>query len=197
MGSWFPSVYDTAMKPLEATRFKHIRKRLVHSAEGRVLEIGSGTGMNFPLYRDVISVDAIEPNSRMTQRAQDRLQQARVPIYLHEVGAEAIPFPDDTFDTVIATLVFCTIPDPETAFAEIHRVSKPGAKILFFEHIRMDSVLLGKTQDVLNPLWEKICDGCQLNRDTLQLIRRSGFLVNRVEGVYGKLFLTIEAENHT
>ncbi|REB05241.1 class I SAM-dependent methyltransferase [Sporosarcina sp. BI001-red] len=195
MGSMFPKVYDVAMKPLEATRFKKVRTGLVGNAEGRVLEIGSGTGINFPYYKNATQVDAIEPNPLMSKRANERLRYARVPIQLHECGAESLPFADDTFDTVVATLVFCTIPDPMKALAEMQRVSKPGAHLLFFEHVRMEPMLLSKTQDFLNPLWEKICDGCQLNRDTLDLVKKSGIEVAKVESYYAKLFLYIKGHN--
>ncbi|WP_432352913.1 class I SAM-dependent methyltransferase [Sporosarcina sp. A2] len=195
MGNWFPKLYDVAMKPLEATRFKKVRTALVEKAAGRVLEIGSGTGINFPYYRNATQVDAIEPNPLMSKRAENRLIQARVPVHIHEVGAESLPFADDTFDTVVSTLVFCTIPDPMKALDEIQRVSKSGATLLFFEHVRMEPTLLSKTQDVLNPLWEKICDGCQLNRDTLEMITTSGIDVIKVESYYAKLFLYIEGRN--
>lgn len=195
MGTWFPKVYDAAMKPLEAISFKKIRMDLVKNAEGQVLEIGSGTGINFPFYKKALQVDAIEPNPSMSKRAEERLRHAKVPIRVHETGAEALPFADNTFDTVVATLVFCTIPEPMTALAEIQRVSKPGARLLFFEHVRMEPILLSKTQDILNPLWEKICDGCQLNRDTLKMIKKSGIEVAKVKAYYAKLFLCIEGTN--
>ncbi len=195
MGTWFPKIYDAAMKPLEASRFKKIRRDLVEKAEGRVLEIGSGTGINFPYYKNARQVDAIEPNPSMSRRADERLRSSRVPIQVHESGAESLPFADDTFDTVVATLVFCTIPEPMKALSEIQRVSKPGARLLFFEHVRMEPALLSKTQDLLNPLWEKICDGCQLNRDTLDLIKKSGIEVAQIEAYYAKLFLYIEGIN--
>ncbi|WOV83627.1 class I SAM-dependent methyltransferase [Sporosarcina jeotgali] len=195
MGTWFPKIYDAAMKPLEASQFKKIRRDLVEKAEGRVLEIGSGTGINFPYYKNALQVDAIEPNPSMSKRSDERLRCAQVPIQIHESGAESLPFADDTFDTVVATLVFCTIPEPLKALAEIQRVSKPGARLLFFEHVRMEPILLSKTQDFLNPLWEKICDGCQLNRDTLDLIKKSGIEVAKIESYYAKLFLYIEGIN--
>lgn len=195
MGSLFPKVYDAAMQPLEATRFKQVRTELVGKAEGRVLEIGSGTGINFPYYKNATHVDAIEPNPSMSKRAGDRLRNARVHIQVHEIGAESLPFDNNTFDTVVATLVFCTIPDPIKALAEIQRVSKPGAVLLFFEHVRMEPFLLSKSQDILNPLWEKLCDGCQLNRETLTLIKDSGIEVTKVKAYYAKLFLYIEGLN--
>lgn len=195
MGSWFPKLYDVAMKPLEATRFKKVRKSLVRTAEGEVLEIGSGTGVNFPYYQCVQHVSAVEPNPLMTERGKRRLKQAKVPITVFEYTAESLPFEDNTFDTVIATLVFCTIPDPERAMMEIQRVSKPGAKILFFEHVHMEQPLLRKIQDLLNPLWYKVCDGCHLNRDTLSTIQQVGIEVTTVEAYYKKLFLSINGVN--
>lgn len=152
MGKWFPTIYDMAMSPLEKTKFKKIRKKLVNQASGRVLEIGSVTGVNFPHYQNATQVDAIEPNPLMKERA-------RILIQIYQVKAEKLPFADNTFDSVVATLVFCTIPEPIKAVQEIQRVSKPNAKILFFEHVRLDQAFLGKTQDILTPLWKKACDG--------------------------------------
>ncbi|MDV6377466.1 class I SAM-dependent methyltransferase [Sporosarcina sp. GW1-11] len=195
MNSLFPKLYDLAMKPLEATRFKKVRTDLVQTATGNVLEIGSGTGINFPYYRDADQVVAVEPNPSMSKRAVHRGKNASVRIIVHEASAESLPFDDNTFDTVIATLVFCTIPDPYKALQEIQRVSKVNARILFFEHVRMEQQLLGKTQDFLNPIWQMICDGCQLNRDTLNMITYSGIEITKIESLYAKLFLTIECLN--
>ena len=195
MESLFPKMYDIAMKPLEATRFKKVRSDLIRNAEGKVLEIGSGTGINFPYYKKAEHVVAIEPNPRMSRLAVKRGRNAHVPITLYEANAEKLPFADDAFDTVIATLVFCTIPNPLVALKEIQRVSKPGAEILFFEHVRMEQPALAKAQDLLSPFWEKIGDGCQLNRDTLSLISSSGIHVESVESLYSGLFLSIKCKN--
>jgi len=195
MGKWFPKLYDLAMKPMEATRFKKIRMKLVQNLEGRVLEIGSGTGINFAYYEKAKKVDAVEPNLLMNARASKRIKNASVPIELYEASAENLPFADNTFDTVVATLVFCTIPDPIKALKEIQRVSKENAKLLFFEHIRMEQPLLAKAQDILTPTWSRFCDGCQLNRETLLLIKQSGIAIKDVEGYYARLFLNIEGVN--
>jgi ubiquinone/menaquinone biosynthesis C-methylase UbiE len=154
MGKLFSKAYDKAMAPLEQTRFKKIRTSLVGKASGRVLEIGSGTGVNFPYYRIAEQVEAIEPNSLMAKQAANRIRAAKVPINVHLATAENLPFSNDAFDTVVATLVFCTIPDPGKALQEIRRVSRPGAKFLLFEHVRMEQELLGKTQDLLTPVWK-------------------------------------------
>ncbi|WP_449355698.1 class I SAM-dependent methyltransferase [Virgibacillus natechei] len=195
MGKWFPSIYDLLMRPLEQTKFKKIRKTLVSQAVGRVLEIGSGTGVNFPHYLDVTRVDAIEPNPLMKERALKRTERARISIQTYLVKAEKLPFADNTFDSVVATLVFCTIPEPMKALQEIQRVSKPNAKILFFEHVRLDQAFLRKTQDILTPLWKKICYGCHLNRDTLELIKQSNLSVLKVDSYFNGIFLSIKCLN--
>lgn len=195
MESVFPKLYDLAMKPLEKTRFKKVRSDLIRNATGKVLEIGSGTGINFPYYEQAESVAAIEPNPQMSRLAVRRGRSAHVPITLYEASAEELPFEDNTFDTVIATLVFCTIPNPAAALKEIQRVSKNDAKILFFEHVRMEQPALANLQHLLNPLWEKIADGCQLDRDTLSLISRSGIHINSVQTLYSGLFLSINCKN--
>ncbi|PID00868.1 MULTISPECIES: class I SAM-dependent methyltransferase [unclassified Sporosarcina] len=195
MVSVFPKIYDMAMKPLEATRFKKVRTELIRHAQGNVLEIGSGTGINFPYYQQAKHVTAIEPNPEMSRRATRRGRNAHVPITLYEANAESLPFADHTFDTVISTLVFCTIPNPLLALKEIQRVSKPGATILFFEHVKMKQPTLAKAQDLVNPLWEKVCDGCQLNRDTLSMIVDSGIYIEQLESLYGGLFLSIRCIN--
>ncbi|MDN3437814.1 class I SAM-dependent methyltransferase [Planococcus sp. APC 3900] len=193
MAGLFPHLYDTAMQPLEKMRFEKIRSGLVRKAEGRVLEIGFGTGANFRYYRNVERVDAIEPNPAMSRQAIKRIKKAQIPIATYQTTAENLPFADNSFDTVMATLVFCTIPNPEQALREIQRVSKPGAKILMFEHVIMDQKIFGKTQVALTPLWKKLCDGCHLDRDTLWLVANSGLKVDKVTSYYKGLFLTIES----
>lgn len=193
MAGFLPHIYDTAMKPLGKTRFEKIRAGLVRKAQGRVLEIGFGTGANFRYYQNAEQVDAIEPNPEMSKQAGKRIRQSKTPIRTYEAVAEQLPFADETFDTVVATLVFCTIPDPVKALEEIYRVSKPGARIFMFEHVKMDQPLMGKTQESLTPVWKKLCDGCHLNRDTLDLVNRSPLEIVKVESYYGGLFLTIES----
>ncbi|WP_088051903.1 class I SAM-dependent methyltransferase [Virgibacillus dakarensis] len=192
MGNLFPRVYDMAMLPLERTKFNKIRKALVSKASGRVLEIGSGTGINFPYYRNASQVDAIEPNPVMNKRSNKRIESSRIPIQPYLMKAEKLPFADSTFDSVVATLVFCTIPEPVKAIQEIQRVGKPGAKILLFEHVRMNQKLLGKAQDLLTPTWKKIC---HLNRNTLELLTQANVSIKKIDRHFKGLFLTIECLN--
>lgn len=193
LGKWFPAIYDEAMKPIERTRFQKIRAELIRKATGSVLEIGSGSGINFLYYKNADQVDAIEPNPEMIKRSQKHIVKTSIPIHTHLAKAESLPFEDNSFDSVVATLVFCTIPDPVKALKEIQRVSKPGAKLLLFEHVKMEQKFLGKIQESLTPLWRKVCDGCHLNRDTLMLMTQSEIEVDKVDYYFKRLFLTAEA----
>lgn len=192
MGSCFSHLYDTAMQPFERLQFKKIRKELVGKAKGQVLEIGAGTGLNFPYYYQVEQVDAIDPEPFMVKKSLKRKREALVPIQTHLAEAEKLPFADHTFDTVVATLVFCTIPNPEQAIKEMIRVSKPNAQILLFEHVRMEQKLLAKVQDWLTPVWKKVCDGCHLNRNTLALLRHDDLSVEHMKSYYHGLFFVVE-----
>jgi ubiquinone/menaquinone biosynthesis C-methylase UbiE len=183
------------MEPLERKFLGGIRKQIVRQAKGIVLEIGAGTGLNFPYYETAERVVAIEPDRLMRQRANRRAHLARVPIEVFDDRAEELPFPDNTFDRVIGTLVLCTIPDPLRALQEMRRVCKPNGELLFFEHVRMAHPVLGRMQDWMTPAWKSLCDGCHLNRNTLDLIKQSGLRVRRVEGFAKDLFLLIEAVN--
>ncbi|WP_370576280.1 class I SAM-dependent methyltransferase [Neobacillus niacini] len=172
-----------------------IRKKLLQSATGKVLELGSGTGVNFPLYRNVDHVIAVEPSHHMINQSVSKQKLAVVPIEMVNASAERLPFEDHTFDTVVATLVFCTIPNVEEAIKELKRVCKPNGKILLFEHVKMENTVLSKMQEGLTPLWKKICDGCCLNRETLQKFSNQGLKIERVEQFYKDLFIVAELRN--
>jgi ubiquinone/menaquinone biosynthesis C-methylase UbiE len=195
MGKWFPKFYDTLMGPLEKGTFQDIRKELIQKVHGQVLEIGSGTGINFPYYKKVDKVIGIEPEPLMREQSLKRAQNSHVPIEVLEVSAEELPFPDDSFDSVVNTLVFCTIPDPIKALQEVKRVCKPNGKVLFFEHVRLNHSGLGRLQDLLTPMWKKLCDGCHLNRNTLELVKQAGFNVTAVKRYYKDIFVVFEATN--
>ena len=192
MGNTFPKYYDFFMGPLEKGKFQSIRKELLQKANGVVLEVGSGTGINFPYYESVIKVTAIEPNQHMIKRSSKRREMSVVPIEVIEESAERLPFADNTFDTVVATLVLCTIPNPELAVQEMQRVCKYKGKILLFEHVRMKNPFLATLQDWLTPLWKKVCDGCCLNRNTVQMIQENGLEILNKRTFYNGLFIELE-----
>lgn len=195
MSQLFANWYDFFMKPLEKKKFKRIREELLAKATGSVLELGSGTGINFPLYKEAVIVTAIEPSQHMIERSLTKHGQAVVPIEIVQASAEELPFATDSFDTVVATLVFCTIPNPEKAIIEMKRVCKPGGKILLFEHVKMQNRFLSSLQNCLTPAWKKICDGCHLNRNTLELLRNKEIPIIQVHQYYRDLFVFAEAEN--
>ena len=194
MGRWFAAVYDTVMAPLERGGFRDIRKQLLHQARGTVLEIGAGTGVNFPYYTAAAHVIAVEPDPCMVARSFPRATQAAAPITVLRARAEALPFPDHTFNTVVGTLVFCTIPDPRQALSELQRISKPAGTALFFEHVRVHRLLVGRLQEWLTPVWKHVAGGCHLNRDTLALLTQAGFTVTCIAPHYKELFLVIAAK---
>ncbi|MFL6560228.1 MAG: class I SAM-dependent methyltransferase, partial [Bacillus sp. (in: firmicutes)] len=192
----FANWYDFFMNPLEKKKFKRIRKELLSKATGNVLELGSGTGINFPFYQKAEKVTAIEPSHYMIERSFSKLKESVVPIEVVQASAEKLPFAENTFDTVVATLVFCTIPDPEKAILEMKRVCKFEGKILLFEHVRMQNRLLSTLQDWLTPAWKKICDGCCLNRNTLDLLMAHDISIIKVQKYYRDLFVFAEAKNN-
>lgn len=198
MSKPFAKLYDTFMAPLEKREaISNMRKELIKQAAGHVLEIGIGTGINFSLFSSsVTKLYATDPNPEMIKRAADKLELSPLSIELLLANAECLPFPDSYFDTVVGTLVFCSIPNPEKALHEVARVLKSEGKLLLFEHVKMPNPILSKAQTFLTPLWKQLCDGCHLNRDTVQLIEESPFHMEELHSVYKGLFITLCARKY-
>jgi ubiquinone/menaquinone biosynthesis C-methylase UbiE len=174
--------YDTMSARFEKEVGASKRTSLLAGASGRVLEIGGGTGHNLTHYPDQLDeLIVTEPNEAMRRRAQRRLEESGRAATLLQASAEALPFPDDSFDTVVSTLVLCTVPDQNAALREVHRVLKPGGKLLFVEHVRSDHPKRAKWQDRLDRPWKVVGDGCHPNRDTLAALRTSGFEIQLAE----------------
>jgi ubiquinone/menaquinone biosynthesis C-methylase UbiE len=171
----FARVYDLYMLPQELWGVRERRRRVVGDAVGTILEVGVGTGLNFPLYRKARWVVGIEPDPHMLRRSRPRAARARIPIRLVRSGGETLPFRDAAFDTVVSTLVFATIPDPAEAAREVRRVLKPDGRLRFFEHFRSRQPLLARLQDAVTPMWKRFFGGCQPNRDILRIFREAGF----------------------
>jgi len=161
--------YDRCIAPLERAVFAEARTRLAARARGRVLDVGAGTGANFGRFGpEVCSVAGIDPEPGML--AQARLPEA-VPVRLIVASGECLPFASGVFDTVVATLVLCTIPDPTRAYAEMMRVLAPGGLLLLLEHVRSSSSIVAAVQDAATPLNRVLAGGCHLNRRTEELLR--------------------------
>jgi SAM-dependent methyltransferase len=200
----FAGLYDRALKATEEGGLRAMRAELLAGARGRVLEIGAGTGANLGLYPDAVGeLVLVEPSPFMARQMRARLggelAQAPTPpgssrpagipnpvgdppATIAEVPAETLPFPDSSFDTAVATLVLCTVPDPRAAIAEIARVLKPGGRLLFVEHVRSEDVRIARWQDRFERPWHFLADGCHCNRDTAATLAASGgFEVESIE----------------
>jgi ubiquinone/menaquinone biosynthesis C-methylase UbiE len=178
---WFAAIYDRMAAPEERKFMGAVRAELVGGAQGKVLEIGAGTGLNFPHYRDGVEVTATEPDPYMRQRAERRLAEAGKRIELREASAEELPFETDSFDTVVGTLVMCSVPDPNRALSEIRRVLKPGGEYRFYEHVRYESRFGAFWQDAILPVWRWCGAGCHPNRNTVRAIENAGFSIVQLE----------------
>jgi ubiquinone/menaquinone biosynthesis C-methylase UbiE len=160
------------------------RRRVVPAAEGRVLEIGVGSGLNLPFYSQrVRQVIGLEPSPKLIALAR-RTQRAAASAQFIEGSAEEIPLKDGTIDTVVMTWTLCSIPDASRALGEIRRVLKPGGRLLFAEHGRAPEPNVARWQDRLTPMWKRFAGGCHLNRAVGSLIEAAGFAFDRCETGY-------------
>jgi ubiquinone/menaquinone biosynthesis C-methylase UbiE len=171
----FARVYDAIFAGLEKAGLADKRSELLAEATGATLELGAGTGHNLEHYpAGVERLVLTEPDPHMAKRLRAQVEESdRAGVEVVEAGAESLPFGDDEFDTVIATLVLCTIPDPSAALAEVARVLKPGGRMLFMEHVRAESHRRARWQDRMNPVQNFLFGGCNLNRPTADAIRSS------------------------
>ena len=182
--SWFLApLYDTFMKNTEAHCLAAWRKDLLQNATGRVLEIGGGTGVNLQYYPEGLKqVIVTEPDSGMKKQLDqkfDALEKSEFQTV--DAKAEALPFNDASFDTVVSTLVLCTVQDPNQSMREIYRVLKPSGKLIFIEHVHAhDNPGRARWQKRIEPFWKHIAGGCHLTRDTLSEIEKVGFKIDKL-----------------
>lgn len=179
----FAALYEPMNTSMERLWMGERRARLLTGARGAVLEIGGGTGANLPHYRSVDRVTIVEPDPFMRKRLGRKLGATRVPVEVSAAGAEDLPFHDGSFDTVVSTLVLCTVRDQGSALEEIRRVLRPGGRLLFIEHVR-GTGSMARWQDRVEPLWERIFGGCHPNRDTVAAIEDAGFEIETFESFY-------------
>jgi ubiquinone/menaquinone biosynthesis C-methylase UbiE len=172
----FAALYDRIMRRGEERTMRERRSELVAKARGRTLEIGAGTGANIPYYPDAVEeVILAEPFEPMRRRLERKLRQNGKSASTLDASAEAIPLDDESVDTVVSTLVLCTVDSPDRALAEIARVLRPGGQLLFIEHVRSHSPRAARWQDRLETPWRHFAAGCRCNRDTVASIAAAGF----------------------
>jgi len=178
-----PRLCDFAMRN---KRLMPYRQRVIGAAEGRVIEIGVGSGLNLPFYRlPVKEILALEPAPKLVAMARRALlPDPGIPVSFVEASAEAIPLDDQSVDTVVTTWTMCTIPQTTIALGEMRRVLRPNGKLLFVEHGLAPDESVRRWQDRLTPAWRCISGGCHLNRPIRAMIEGAGFRVDRVETGY-------------
>jgi ubiquinone/menaquinone biosynthesis C-methylase UbiE len=163
------------------------RNRLLQAAEGCVLEIGIGSGLNLPFYRSAVThVIGLDPSPKLLSMALGAASAVSQPIELLQASAEAIPLDNESVDTVVSTWTLCSIPDVTGALAEIRRVLRRDGRLLFVEHGLSPDPRVSRWQDRLTPLWKRIGGGCHLNRPIAQLIDGTGFRAEHVTTGYMK-----------
>jgi SAM-dependent methyltransferase len=178
VGLWrrcFAAVYDPMVAGAERAGIADARRELLTRARGRVLEIGAGTGLNVEHYAAGTDVTYTEPDAYMAKRLRARGME------VVETGAERLPFADGSFDTVVSTLVLCTVPDVPASLREIRRVLAPGGRLLFLEHVRgAPGSKLERWQDRLQGPWRTLAGGCNCNRDLLASLTTGSFSVEEL-----------------
>lgn len=186
--------YDAFMLPLELTAIRRIRRGLVPLARGRVLEVGAGTGANLPFYR----MEAIEGLDLADPALSRRLCGERclggVSVRGRCADVQELPFPAASFDTVVSTLVFCSVDDPLRGLREVRRVLRAGGRYLFVEHVLPTSPVLARLAGAVTPLWCAFTGSCRLDRDTLGAVREAGLSVTRLVRGWGGVLVYGEAE---
>ncbi|MFZ7110419.1 MAG: class I SAM-dependent methyltransferase [Desulfatiglandales bacterium] len=185
--------YDLIESPVEKLLFSSWRKSLKYRMTGKqALEVGVGTGKNLPYYPSDMHITAIDLSPSMIARARKRAEALKLNVDIRQLDVQALDFPDKTFDTVFATFVFCSVPDPILGLRELHRVCKPSGRLLLIEHMRPENPLLGIFFDLLNPLILRMM-GANINRRTVDNIHSAGWKIETVRDLASDIVRWIEA----
>ncbi|WP_167908188.1 class I SAM-dependent methyltransferase [Thermococcus sp. CX2] len=180
----FSKIYDLFESPMEARAFSKYREKALSMAEGKVLEIGVGTGKNLPYYPKDVEVIGIDFSRGMLEKAERRRKELGLEnVKLLLMDAQNLEFEDNTFDTVVSTFVFCTVPDPVKGLKEAYRVLKPGGKAIFLEHMKSESKLLNIPLYLMDPIMKALV-GTSMVRETQKNIEKAGFKIEKVENLF-------------
>ncbi|MDG2061707.1 MAG: class I SAM-dependent methyltransferase [SAR86 cluster bacterium] len=173
--------FTCGLKPM-----RHQREKVVPLAKGEILEIGIGSGLNIPFYKTsgVKRIWGLDPSEELNVMAKKVADQSDLEVKFLLSGAEQIPLPSNSIDTILITYTLCTIPEVEAAVKEMNRVLRPEGELIFCEHGRSPDENILKWQDKINPYWNVIGGGCNVNRDIPRLIESAGFSIRQMESMY-------------
>ncbi|WP_425449018.1 class I SAM-dependent methyltransferase [Dethiothermospora halolimnae] len=187
-------VYDFLEKPMEKSKFSKWRDMAIEKLEGKVLEVGVGTGKNLDYYPKDLNVTGIDFSSKMLGKARKKAKLLNKNITLIQMDAQKMDFDDNTFDSVYTSCVFCSVPDPIKGLKEIRRVCKNGGKIIMMEHVRSEKKVLGTLMDIFNPLAVNSY-GANINRRTVENLKKAGFDNIKVTDLWLDIVKLIEIKN--
>ncbi|HEV7347688.1 class I SAM-dependent methyltransferase [Telluribacter sp.] len=180
----FPRLMNLGMSGEEIGKY---RQEMLSFAEGEILEIGFGTGLNLPYYpKEVKKIHTIDVNAGMNPLASKNIEKSGIRVDYHIMDAENLAFPDSTFDTVVSTWTLCSIKNVDQCLAEIYRVLKPDGRFIFVEHGLSNEYHVQKWQHRVNPIQKVLAEGCHLNRNIEDLIRGAGFRFERLTKQYAQ-----------
>lgn len=188
------SFYDLFMKPLEKRGIRQARKKLMPFAMGSVLEIGSGTGANINYYNHELISDLTVTDKKLSKQIKKRDPSN---IKFVEADVAHLPFEDHQFDTIVHTLVFCSVVDVSQGLKELERVLKPNGKIIFIEHVLPEHKFLKRTFKIINPLWKTISSGCNLTRSYQDSLKLHGFEIHELTKFMSTVFISGVATKKT
>ena len=180
----FSKFYDLFEALIESRAFSKYRKKALSLAKGKVLEIGVGTGKNLPYYPKDVEVIGIDFSKGMLEKAEKRRKELGLKnVRLLLMDAQNLEFEDNSFDTIVSTFVFCTVPDPAKGLREAYRVLKPGGKAIFLEHMKSESKLLNIPLYLMEPFM-RVMLGTSMVRETQKNIKKAGFKIEKVENLF-------------
>jgi len=182
-------LYDAFMSPLERMRLSKYRSFIIPKAYGNTLEIGPGTGANLKFYNWNLVSKLTLLDIKIDEKIRSYPFPSALPIDYIETSAETLPFPSNSFDSIVFTLVFCSIPDPLKGLNEVYRVLKPKGKIYFIEHVLSHHQPYKNILNTLNIAWPKIASGCNLNRDTIDTIKQAKFNIVEYKNFWKGIFV--------
>lgn len=188
------SIYDILEKPMENMAVGKLREEIFKEVSGKVLEVGVGTGKNIEFYPENAEVTAIDFSEKMLNKARRKASILNRNVELLVMDAEDMKFNDNTFDYIITTCVFCSIPDPIKGFSEVKRVLKPSGKMIMIEHVRSEGKILGLVMDLMNPAVVSLM-GANINRNTHLNAQKSGFENIKVTKLWKDIVIKIEIQN--